>query len=71
MYSTIEQIIFSSMPYCSKMFLNTGNMCCCARHSSRDGCSHFVCEVDHHDETWEQGRTTITDRNSHVNEPRM
>ncbi|KAI7785815.1 quinate permease [Diaporthe eres] len=66
----IEQIVFSPITTCLNVCLSTGHKSC-ARNFARGGVPLRMYKVDHHDETWERGQTTIADCNSHANEPKM
>lgn len=66
----IEQIVFSPITTCLEVCPSTGHKSC-ARNFARDGLPLPMYKVDHHDETWERGQTTIADCDSHTNEPKM
>ncbi|KAG6367407.1 hypothetical protein INS49_001596 [Diaporthe citri] len=66
----IERIIFSPITTCHEVCPSTGHKSC-ARNFAKNGLPLPTYKVDHDDETWEQGQTTIADCNSHANEPKM
>lgn len=66
----IEQIVFSPITTCREVCLSTGHKSC-AKNFAKNGLPLPMYKVDHDDETWEQGQTTIADCNSHANEPEM
>lgn len=66
----IEQIVFSPITTCREFCPSTGHKSC-AKNFGRNGFPLPMYQVDHDDETWEQGQTTIADCNSHANEPKM